>query len=147
MWIPIFTADVPDTIPALIQSLGGWVVFPLLCIPILPAWWGMVMKRRNRSHALALLPASLLPLLYGVTTGFILVFDGLYSLASNPAAGPADLGLILYRSLFPLFLGGFISFFAIPPVCLAIARSREPVPQSDPPEAGGVSPASAPSSG
>lgn len=147
MWIPVFTSEVPDTITALIQSLGGWVAFPLLCIPLLLAWWGLVMKRRSRSLALALLPASLLPLLYGVTTSFILVFEGFHSLGSNPVAGSADLGLILYRSLFPLFLGGFISFFAIPPTCLAIARSREPVPQSDPPEAGGISPASAPSFG
>lgn len=143
MWTTPFTADVPDTIPALIQSLGGWVAFPLFCIPILLAWWGLVMKWRSRSLALALLPASLLPFLYGVTTCFVLMFEGFLEIARNPAADRGDIGFVLYISLFPLFLGGFVSFFAIPPTCMAIARSREPVPQSDPPEAADTCPASA----
>lgn len=126
MWIKPFTTEVPRTVFALFHSLGGWVVFPLLAIPMLLAWWGFAMKRRSRALALSLLPASLLPFLYGITTCFRLVFQGFDLLATNPAASAPDLGFILYRCFFPFFLGATVSFFAVPLACLAIARSQDP---------------------
>lgn len=128
VFFPSFEIEVPATFPALVESLGGWVVFPFLVIPVFLACWMRAMRRRQRAFSLALLPGAFLPFVYGIFATFLLLVRGYFQIAANPAARPADLGFIYYRSLFPLCLGAFLSCIAVPLACLAIARAREAAP-------------------